>query len=127
MLISGGNSTIKVAPVPRGNARTPQLLDGVASNKRLPFRLGVALASIQKYAAGAVPSYINPVTSMTLSERIVTVPWSWCCLDRNDPKEIGALSTLSNRRKRIKSRVLSEWHIALDIIVFIVIECSNFL
>ena len=60
MLKSKGNSTIKVAPVARGSATFPQPLDGVASNKRLPFRLGTALVSIQKYAAGACPSYINP-------------------------------------------------------------------
>ena len=38
----------------------PHPFDGVASNKRLPFRLGTALESIQKYAAGAAPSYVNP-------------------------------------------------------------------
>jgi hypothetical protein len=60
ILNSGGNSTMKVAPLARGSARMPQPFDGVASNKRLPFRLGTALESIQKYAAGAVPSYVNP-------------------------------------------------------------------
>ena len=51
-----GNSTMYVSPCPRGSFFIPHSLDGVASKSRLPDALGVALESIQKYAAGPNPS-----------------------------------------------------------------------
>ena len=55
----------------------PQLFDGVASNRRMPFRLGTALESIQKYAAGAASSIVNKSLTIALYARNIDVVLGW--------------------------------------------------